>query len=157
MKFDVRITKDSASKLFRDFPRMMKRINRLALTNIARDGQQLVQSHAPVKSGRLKAGVVGSIINNDRAKIVSSVPTSYPYNLWANREPGYELLPQSQMVAPFFRPGQKPFRYGDTSAVSASGKSIKWSRSPGFMDIAFRAMDSVVVGNYERAFNEILR
>ena len=157
MKFDVRITKDSASKLFRDFPRMMKRINRLALTNIARDGQQLVQSHAPVKSGRLKAGVVGSIINNDRAKIVSSVPTSYPYNLWANAEPGFEFLPKSQMVAPYFKPGQKPFKYGDSNAVSASGKDIRWSRSPGFMDIAFRAMGSIVEGNYKRAINEILR
>jgi len=132
---------NNITKFMQDLPNRMKRVTKLSIKDNLDYGKKAAVSMAPAKTGMLKSMIVSTLVNNDRGRLMSSVNSPYPYNLWVNREDGYELLPVTEIKAPYFLPGQKPFRYGDPSVLTAGRRTVGWSGVPGFFDKTFNLME----------------
>ena len=125
------------------------------LTESAKDFAKTV-GLAPFKSGDLIAGITSSIINKNKGRVVSNVPSTFNYNLWVNNDSRELLLnPKLRDNPKFFSTKQSPFRYGQGGIKSKKGRNIIWTGQPGWFNEAFRltviSAESVYVGNVKRA------
>ena len=123
------------NKFLSNLPRKMIRKSSLTIRRSLDYGVEIAKIKAPIAQGDLKAGIRGDatgISNKLEGRIISTVPGMFKYNLWVNRSPGWELLDVDQIQLPFFKPGQTPFLYGDSSAMSPGGKGIRWTGEPKF-------------------------
>ncbi len=141
-----------------NLPQRLDRISELTIRNLAREGKIFARekTNLPFKTGGLKAGIIDTMVNKKRARILSSVTDVYPYNLWINQEPGWETLDKSQVVSPFFKPGQTPFRYGDAGVVSPTGRRIRWSGQSRFFHKTFTFVKNKAASEFVKNFRREL-
>ena len=99
---------------------------------IAIKGKKIAKSLAPQKTGAIKRGIFHKSFK-DRAEIISVVNSSFPYNLWVNATPPFDVLHfKNSSHQPFFKVPQN-VRYG-LDVVSPSGNLIRWTGKRGFFD-----------------------
>ena len=157
MVISIQTNAKQVGEFMANLPRRIEKSTQQAIMATAKDGVEIARSLAPFKSGALKTGIISRMLNRRQGKILSTVTKTFPYNLWVNQSPPFEFLPQSEIIAPFFKTGQKPFRYGDSSAKSAGGKSIRWTGTPRFFTRTFEMLDAIFVGNLSRDIARDLR
>jgi len=110
----------------------LQKSQKKTLEFIAIQGKNIAKSLAPQKSGNLKRGIFHKSFK-DRAEIISVVNTSFPYHLWVNADPSFDVLNfTSSSHQPFFKVPQK-VRYG-LGALSPSGNPIRWTGVRGYFN-----------------------
>ena len=157
MVIRIEVKEKALSKFLRSIPTRLRTAEGMIVKRLANDARAWAIEKAPFKTGDLVAGITTTISNRRQAKVLSTVPDHFPYNLWVNQSPGFEMLSPSQIVKPFFMPGQDPFRYGDSGVKSGSGKGIHWSGTPKFFDIAFELMLAEAPSVYDGKVRDALR
>ncbi len=110
----------------------LKKSQKKTLNFIAVQGKNIAKSLAPHKFGGIKRGIFHRSFK-DRAEIISVVHNKFPYHLWVNATPPYEVSHfRSTSHQPFFKVPQS-VRYG-LQAVSPSGNPIRWTGVRGYFD-----------------------
>jgi len=68
----------------------LKKSQKKTLEFIAIQGKKIAKSLAPHKSGNLKRGIFHRSFK-DKAEIISAVSGRFPYNLWVNATPPFDV------------------------------------------------------------------
>ncbi len=114
-------------------------------------GQALAKRLAPQKSGALKKGIRFRLFQN-KMELISSVPKSFPYHLWVNRN-----IPTIRPRQPYFRSGQGKIAYGQSGVVSPIGNAIRWSGTPGYFDLTIKKLERDSEKVFSNHIGKILR
>ena len=111
-----------------------------SLKKISKEGELIAKQMAPQKTGALQMGIT-SIANKEQAKIISAVPSLFPYHFWINQQPGYEtIIPKF----PYFYPKQPPIMYGQSGVKGGKGvNDVVWTGLPKYFTRTFTIVESM--------------
>jgi len=137
MVVSIKIT--GLKKLSMKFNRLQKDIPKAVdkgIRETLKEGRRIAKSMAPIKSGDLRSGIKFRTFKGG-GELISEVKSGFPYNLWVNRSQGYRTI---RGRFPFFGSKGRRVLYGG-SAHAPSGKSIKWTGTPGYFDKTVRILE----------------
>jgi len=83
-------TLDQYQKVWRARARELKRASNRSASTAAMFMRNTARGFAPMKSGRLRQGIIATPLKDQEWQVSSGVSFSFPYHLWVNKTPPYK-------------------------------------------------------------------